>query len=69
MMVTHSTIMSEQEEALIYEMLMPKNCVANELRKGASINDLSKQFQVPKKCVRERLDAMPIIFNNTSKPA
>ena len=59
MMVTNSTIMSEQEELLIYEMLMPQNRVAEELRNGASINDLAREFQVPKRCVRERLDAMP----------
>lgn len=58
-MITHQTIMDEQEEMLIYELLMPQSLVADRLTHGASINDLANEFRVPKKCVRERLDAMP----------
>lgn len=60
-MITSRTIITEREEALIYEMLMPKNLVINALIDGASINDLSEGFNVPKRFVRERLDAMPVI--------
>jgi hypothetical protein len=66
LMITCHTIMSEQEEMLIYEMLMPQDLVTEELKKGASINALSHKFNVPKKCVRERLDAMPAMLMSTS---
>lgn len=59
MMITTRTIMKEQEEDLIYELLMPENVIVEELNNGASINRIAEKFGVPKKCVRERLDAMP----------
>lgn len=67
LMITSRTIMTEKEEMLIYEFLMPQFLVAEELKNGASINDLSKRFNVPKKCVRERLDAMPVALINSAK--
>jgi hypothetical protein len=69
LMITTRTIMTEQEEELIYELLMPKALVAEELKNGASINDLSKKFDVPKKCVRERLDALPIVLHDGTRSA
>ena len=65
-MITTGTTMTEQEEELIYELLMPESLVAAELASGASINSLAKTFGMPKKFVRERLDAMPVVLVNKS---
>ena len=61
-MITTRTIMKEQEEELIYELLMPESVVTSELRSGESVNSLAEKFGVPKRCVRERLDMMPAIL-------
>lgn len=61
LMITSKTIMTEQEETLIYDLLLPELQVRNCIQQGYSINKISQHFNVPKKCVRERIDAMPIV--------